>query len=196
MVVIPAQSDPSELLQLVALRVPLHHMSCLSPCSFRLSPGDGDTVVAFSYCHNLKGLCWKRRCTYKYSELLHNHMDTNFSLDSVLLMHLQTQWNKHTKFAFLTFCVMGCNPGGRGQPFGVARPHCHFTVGAERDWIIPGIGTNVGAEDQDRVWAVNSNFVPCDFPSGDGNVCLLQSEKCLKVNHILWHRVFAFIEGK
>lgn len=55
MVVIPAQSDPSELLQLVALRVPLHHMHCVLPCSFRLSPGDGDTVIACRNLHNLKG---------------------------------------------------------------------------------------------------------------------------------------------
>lgn len=89
--------------------------------------------------------------------------------------------------------MMGYNPGRRRQPFGVARPHCHFTVSAERDRIIPDISTNVSAEDQSRVLAVNSDFVLCDFSSGVGNVRLLQSKKYEL--HILDH-IFAFIEGK
>ncbi len=56
MVVIPAQPDPSELLQLVALWVPLHHICCMWRCSFRLSPGDGDTVVVCSYLHIQRGV--------------------------------------------------------------------------------------------------------------------------------------------
>lgn len=75
---------------------------------------------------------------------------------------------------------MGCNSGRRGLPFGVASPHCHFTVGTEWERIIPGVSTNVMDEDEIRVLAVNSDFVLYDFPPSDGNVRLLHLERCLK----------------
>ena len=56
MAVIPAQSDPSELFQLVALWVPLHHVRNRQRCSSRFAPGDGDIRVVFRYSHILKGL--------------------------------------------------------------------------------------------------------------------------------------------
>ena len=56
MVVIPAQPDPSELLQLVALWVPNHHKPCMKRCSVTLSPGDGDTAIVCSYLHILRGV--------------------------------------------------------------------------------------------------------------------------------------------
>lgn len=56
MTIITSQSDPLERLQFVALRVPLHHVSCLLLYSFSLSPVDGGTVFACWFMHNLEGL--------------------------------------------------------------------------------------------------------------------------------------------
>lgn len=72
--------------------------------------------------------------------------------------------------------MIDANTGRRGQPFRVARPHFHLTVGAERDRIVPGVSTNVGAEEPFRVWAENFDFVLRDFPPGVGNVQLLLRE--------------------
>ena len=75
LVVGPAQPDPSELLHLMALRVPLHHIGCM--CSSTVPPGDGDTVVTCSVVLYLQGVDWKRKCTCEC-----------LTLGSVLLMCL------------------------------------------------------------------------------------------------------------
>lgn len=54
MLVIPAQPNPSELLHLVTYWVPLHHIGDRSPCSYRLCPVDGDTVLVSCDSHVLR----------------------------------------------------------------------------------------------------------------------------------------------
>lgn len=61
MTVITSQPDPLELLQSVALRIPLHHISCHLLCSFSLSPVDGGFACALCFMHNQEGLGWHRR---------------------------------------------------------------------------------------------------------------------------------------
>ena len=92
----------------------------------------------------------------------------------------------------ITVSVLVCDSGRRGHPLGVASRHRDLTVGAELDRVTPGICINVSAEDESRVLAVNADPVAYDIPPGDGNVHLLQSERCLKVNLGVWCHIGAF----
>lgn len=75
-----------------------------------------------------------------------------------------------------TFFVTWADLGRGGTPLGGARPHLHSTADTKRDRVVPGIGTECGAEDQARVLAVDADGVLRNLPSGSRKILLLQSE--------------------
>lgn len=70
--------------------------------------------------------------------------------------------------------------------------HRDLTVGTELGRVTPGICISVSAEVESKVLAVNADLVSRDIPPSDGNVRLLQLERCFKVNQGVWCHTFAF----
>lgn len=145
-VLLASQPDPSELLHLTTLWVPLQHVLRRQRCSFRLSPGDGGIAFVWRYSDTLERLgcrsCLMQRRNYRPSSA-----GTSEKVFPVGVLSF-------------TFCVMRCDCGRGGQPFGVASPHGYFTVRAERDFMTPGVTADVSDQVQASVWVGNSEFVP------------------------------------